>query len=95
MKISKDEVEKIAHLARLKIKDSQKEKMAEQLSSILQYIDKLKDVDVDGVALSSGASFMNNVLRADDQHRAPGPKVTLANAPQRDEDFYTVPRVVK
>jgi aspartyl-tRNA(Asn)/glutamyl-tRNA(Gln) amidotransferase subunit C len=95
MKISKDEVEKMAHLARLEIDDSQKEKMSEQLSHILQYIDKLKDVDVDGVKLSSGAAFMNNVLREDQLKVSPGPLVTLANAPQRDEDFYTVPRVVK
>ncbi len=95
MKISKEEVEKIAHLARLKIEDSQKEKMAEQLSSILGYIDKLKDVDVEGVKLSSGAAFINNVLREDQLAPSPGPDVTLANAPQRDDDFYTVPRVVK
>lgn len=95
MKISKDEVEKIAHLARLKIDDSQKGKMAEQLSDILGYIDKLKDVDVDGVKLSSGAAFINNVLRDDDVSPSPGADVTLANAPQRDDDFYMVPRVVK
>ena len=95
MKISTDEVTKIAHLARLEIDTSQKEKMAEQLSHILQYIDKLKDVDVEGVKLFSGATFMNNVLREDELKVSPGPEVTLANAPQRDEDFYIVPRVVK
>lgn len=95
MKISKDEVEKMAHLARLEIDASQKERMAEQLSHILQYIDKLKDVDVDGIKLSSGAAFMNNVLREDILTASPGPGVTLANAPERDGDFYTVPMVVK
>jgi aspartyl-tRNA(Asn)/glutamyl-tRNA(Gln) amidotransferase subunit C len=95
MKISKDEVENIAHLARLEIDDSDKETMMEQLSNILQYIDKLKDVDVEGVKPSSGAAFMNNVLREDVPVASPGPLVTLVNAPQRDEDFYTVPRVVK
>lgn len=95
MKITKDEVEKIAHLARLKIDDSLKEKMTEQLSNILGYIDKLKDVDVEGVKLSSGAAFISNVLREDELAPSPGPDVTLANAPQRDEDFYAVPRVVK
>ena len=95
MKISTDEVGKIAHLARLEIDESQKEKMAEQLSHILQYIDKLKDVDVEGVKQSSGVSFMNNVLRNDELKVSPGPDVTLANAPERDEDFYIVPRVVK
>ncbi len=95
MKISTDEVEKMAHLARLEIDEPQKEKMAEQLSHILQYIDKLKDVDVEGVRPSSGAAFMQNVLREDELKVSPGPDVTLANAPERDEDFYTVPRVVK
>ncbi len=95
MKISKDEVEKIAHLARLEIDDALKEKMAGQLSDILQYIDKLKDVDVEGVKLASGAAFQNNVLREDVAEKSPGPDVTLANAPERDDDFYTVPRVVK
>ncbi len=95
MKISKDEVENIAHLARLKIDDLQKEKMAEQLSNILQYIDKLKDVNVEGVKPSSGAAFMNNVLRDDKLQESPGPVVTLANAPERDEDFYIVPKTIK
>ncbi|MCP4020552.1 MAG: Asp-tRNA(Asn)/Glu-tRNA(Gln) amidotransferase subunit GatC [Desulfobacteraceae bacterium] len=95
MKISRDDVEKIAHLARLEIDDTLKDKMSEQLSEILQYIDKLKDVDVKGVKLSSGAAFQNNVLRNDVAHKSPGPGVTLANAPERDDDFYTVPRVVK
>ncbi len=95
MKISADEVAEIAHLARLEIETSQKEKMAEQLSHILQYIDKLKDVTVEGVKPSSGAAFMNNVLREDEVKVSAGPGVTLANAPQKDEDFYIVPMVVK
>jgi aspartyl-tRNA(Asn)/glutamyl-tRNA(Gln) amidotransferase subunit C len=95
MKISKDEVERMAHLARLEIDDSQKEKMAGQLSNILQYIDKLKDVDVEGVPLFSGAAFMTNVLRDDELKASPGPCVTLANAPRRIEDFYAVPGIMK
>ena len=95
MKISKSEVEKIAHLARLEIEDFQKEKMVEQLGNILQYIDTLKDADVDGVRLSSKVAAMNNVLREDTTEASPGPAVTLANAPDRDDDFYVVPRVVK
>lgn len=95
MKISKDEIENMAHLARLEIDDSQTAKMADQLSHILEYIDKLKDVDVEGVQLFSDAAFMNNVLREDEVKPSPGPDVTLANAPQRDNDFYTVPLVVK
>ena len=73
----------------------QKEKIATQLSHILQYIDTLKDVDVEGVKPSSGAAFMNNVLREDELKVSPGPDVTLFNAPERDEDFYIVPSIVK
>jgi aspartyl-tRNA(Asn)/glutamyl-tRNA(Gln) amidotransferase subunit C len=95
MKISRDEVEKIAHLARLEIDDALKEKMAEQLSKILQFFDKLMDADVNGVKLASGAAFQTNALREDTPVESPGPGVTLVNAPERDGDFYTVPRVVK
>nr|WP_320017459.1 Asp-tRNA(Asn)/Glu-tRNA(Gln) amidotransferase subunit GatC [uncultured Desulfobacter sp.] len=95
MKISQQEVEKMAHLARLDVDDELKETLAGQLSDILDYIDTLKDVDVDGVTPVSGAAFMNNVLREDIQKPSPGPDVTLANAPERDQDFYVVPRVVK
>ena len=95
MKISKQEVEKIAHLARLELDETAKETMSEQLSHILEYIDTLKHVDVKGVTPASGAAFMNNVLREDEPAPSPGPEVTLANAPERDEDFYLVPRVVK
>jgi aspartyl-tRNA(Asn)/glutamyl-tRNA(Gln) amidotransferase subunit C len=95
MKISKDEVEKIAHLARLDIDDSLKETLSGQLSHILDYIDTLRNVDVEGVVPASGAAFMNNVLREDQAVASPGPDVTLANAPEREDDFYVVPRVVK
>lgn len=95
MKISQQEVEKIAHLARLDVDDELKATLAGQLSDILDYIDALKDVNVDGVTPVSGAAFMNNVLREDEQKPSPGPDVTLANAPERDQDFYVVPRVVK
>ncbi len=95
MKISKEEVEKIAHLSRLDIDEGQNLDLAGQLSRILDYIDKLKDVDVTGVKPFSGAAFIHNVLRKDECRPSPGPDVTLANAPERDEDFYLVPRVVK
>jgi aspartyl-tRNA(Asn)/glutamyl-tRNA(Gln) amidotransferase subunit C len=95
MKISEAQVENIAHLARLDIDPAHKQALCEQLSKILDYMDKLAHVDVTGVAPASGAALMNNVLREDIVHPSPGPRVTLANAPQKDEDYYLVPRVVK
>lgn len=95
MKISEQEVENIARLARLKMDDEQRQALCGQLSDILGYMDKLAHVDVKGVAPASGAAFMHNVLREDVPHASPGPRVTLANAPEKDDDYYLVPRVVK
>ena len=95
MKISVEQVENIAHLARLDIDTAHKQALCEQLSNILDYMDKLAHVDVEGVKPVSGAAFMHNVLREDVPHPSPGPDVTLANAPEKEADFYLVPRVVK
>ncbi len=95
MKISEQEVENIAHLARLKIDDRERDALCGQLSDILGYMDKLANVDVTGVAPASGAAFLQNVLRDDVPHASPGPGVTLAGAPEKDDNYYLVPRVVK
>jgi len=96
MKISINEVEKIAKLAKLKINEEQKEKIGAQLGNILQYMDKLEQADVRNVDISAGATEIDtrNVLREDIKSLSPGPSVTLANAPERDEDFYVVPGVI-
>ncbi len=94
MKVTHKDVEYIANLARLKVDDLQVDKLAGQVSNILEYIDKLKDADVSGAELMSGAAFQTNVFREDIVKPSPGPDVTLANAPEKDENFYTVPRVV-
>ena len=95
MKISKKDVENIAHLARLKIDESLVGKYAEQISDILKYIDKLKDVDISGSELVADASFNINVLREDEPIQSGGPAVTLANAPERIDDFFQVPNTIK
>jgi aspartyl-tRNA(Asn)/glutamyl-tRNA(Gln) amidotransferase subunit C len=94
MKITRKDIEYIAHLSRLEVHDSLVDKFADQVSRILQYIDKLKDVDVSGAELMSGAALDNNVFREDTPHTPPGPDITLANAPERDDDFYIVPKAV-
>ncbi|HKK91666.1 MAG TPA: Asp-tRNA(Asn)/Glu-tRNA(Gln) amidotransferase subunit GatC [Desulfobacteraceae bacterium] len=94
MNITKMDVAHIATLARLEVADSQVEKFADQISRTLGYIDKLKEADVSSASLVSDAVFETNVFREDHRQKSPGPDVTLANAPERDDDFYTVPRIV-
>ncbi len=94
MKITKEDVVHIAHLARLQVDDFLIDKFAEQISNTLQYIDTLKDADVSMVRPVSDIVSGTNVFREDAVENSPGPDVTLANSPERDDDFYTVPRVV-
>ena len=94
MKITKNDVEKIAHLASLEVDNAKIDKFAEQINKIMQYFDKLKDVDLSGASFVSDAAFQTNVLRKDEKQKSPGPDIILANAPERNDDFYIVPRVI-
>lgn len=65
MKLSKEEVEKIALLARLGLTEEEKEKFATQLSSILDYVEQLKEVKTDGVEPTAQVTGLENVMRED------------------------------
>ena len=66
MSITKQEVEHIAHLARLGLTEEEKEKFALQLSSILDYIEQLKEVDTKGIEPTAQVTGLENVYREDD-----------------------------
>jgi len=93
--ISREEVQHVARLARLHLTDDELERMREQLDAILAYIDKLRQLDVDGVEPTSHAVPLMDVMRDD----ALGPCLTqdeaLANAPDRADEFFRVPRIIE
>ena len=94
MALTADEVRWVAHLARLQLTDAELDTMTRQLSAIVEYVDLLKQVNTDGVEPLAHAVELHNVFRAD----APAPSLpveeALANAPQRQGDFYAVPAVL-
>ena len=69
--ISKKEVEHIAGLARIRFSDKEKEKLAQELGGILGYIDKLKEVNTDGVEPIAHITGLENVLRKDEVMKKP------------------------
>jgi len=94
-KITLDEVEHVARLARLALTSEEKERMRSQLDAILAYIDKLHELDTSGVEPTSHAIPMANVMREDEVRPCfPGEEM-LANAPERDGDFFRVPRIIE
>lgn len=66
MSLTKEEVEKIALLARLGLTEAEKEKFAKQLSSILDYVNQLKEVDTTGIAPTAQVTGLENVMREDE-----------------------------
>jgi aspartyl-tRNA(Asn)/glutamyl-tRNA(Gln) amidotransferase subunit C len=94
MKISKEEVLHVAHLARLEVHEADVERFAEQIGTILDYVDTLKQVDTTGVAATSHAITLTNAFREDEEQAHLEPEAALANAPQKDDGAFLVPKVI-
>jgi len=94
MKITKDEVLKVAALARLDIDDTAIEPFAEQISTILDYVDTLNNVDTEGVPGTSHAISLTNAFREDELQEHLERDRALDNAPEKEEGVFTVPRVI-
>jgi len=92
--INSQEVEYVAHLARLEISDKEKEKLTSQLNDILLYIDKLNELDTAGVEPMSHAMAVTNAFREDQIVDSIGTEKTLANAPDARGEFFRVPKII-
>jgi len=95
VKITKREVEYVAHLARLTIGEDETEKFTSQLNDILVYMDILNNVDTAGVEPTTHAIDLTNAFREDRVKESLGTEATLANAPDAFGDCFRVPRVIE
>ena len=93
MSLSKQEVEHIAKLARLELSDEQKELYREQLSAILDYIAKLRELDTKDVIPTAGGGLRQMPLRADEAHPGLTTHELLSNAPKAEDDQFKIPPV--
>lgn len=89
-----EEVRRVAELARLGLDEYEVDVMAGQLGRILQYMEKLRELDTEGVEPTAHTLPLRNVWREDE----PGPTLTtdeaLANAPEREGGCFKVPKIV-
>jgi aspartyl-tRNA(Asn)/glutamyl-tRNA(Gln) amidotransferase subunit C len=95
LKLTAQEAEYVAHLARLEITLQEKEKFTAQLNDILLYIDKLNELDTKGVEPMSHAIGITNAFREDNVAASIGTETTLANAPDARGEFFRVPKVIE
>jgi aspartyl-tRNA(Asn)/glutamyl-tRNA(Gln) amidotransferase subunit C len=93
-KLSDEQVRHVAKLSRLKLSDAQVQHFAGQLSSVLEYISKLNELDVDEVEPMAHAADVVNVLRVDQPGESLSVAQALANAPEVSEPFFKVPKVL-
>jgi aspartyl-tRNA(Asn)/glutamyl-tRNA(Gln) amidotransferase subunit C len=95
LKITKNEVTHVAHLARLEFTEAEAEKFTSQLNNILLYMDMLNRVDTTGIAPMTHAIAQTNAFREDNVTPSLGRDLTLANAPDVRGDFFRVPKVIE
>jgi aspartyl-tRNA(Asn)/glutamyl-tRNA(Gln) amidotransferase subunit C len=94
-KIDAEQVRKVAKLARLDLTEAEVEEFTGQLGAILEYVEKMNELDTAGVEPLAHCLPITNVFRADEVQESLGTEKTLANAPQRDESFFIVPKILE
>jgi aspartyl-tRNA(Asn)/glutamyl-tRNA(Gln) amidotransferase subunit C len=94
-KISLQEVDHVARLARLELSAADKERMRSELDGILSYIDKLRALDTRDVEPTSHAVPVTNVMRDDVEQPSLPQEDMLANAPDRHRDMFRVPKIIE
>lgn len=95
MKITEQDVAYVAGLARLSLTPEELKTMTGQMDAILGYVDKLNELDTDGIVPTAHAVPMANAFRADQMVASIGAAAALANAPHGVDDCFQVPRVIE
>ncbi len=94
MAVNREDVEHIAELARLRFSEEELNNFTGQLNDILAYVDKLNELDTENVEPLSHPVEGNNVFREDEVKPSIDRDEALKNAPEKDEQFFHVPKVI-
>ena len=94
-RISREEVSKVAELAKLKLNEEQLENHATQIEKILEYINQLEKIDTTNVPCTTRAIEVINVVRSDKNEKYKNRDAILDLAPSREDDFFKVPKIIK
>jgi len=95
MSVDQATVRRIARLARIAVTDEEVPQLQRELNAILTFVEELSAVDVEGVEPMTSVIPMAMRMRKDEVTDHAGADVIIANAPDREEHFFTVPRVVE
>ena len=93
-KIDETQVRGVAKLSRLDLADEEVTEFSKQLSAIIEYIEKLNELDTDSVEPLAHCLPIHNVFREDVVRDSLGTEKALANAPQRHDEYFKVPKIL-
>lgn len=93
--IDREQVHKVANLARLEMTAEEEEQMTAQISSILEYFQQLSELDTADVSPTTRAIDVSNVTRPDELQPYPDREALLSEAPEQDGDFFKVPQILQ
>jgi aspartyl-tRNA(Asn)/glutamyl-tRNA(Gln) amidotransferase subunit C len=94
MSITKEDVIKVANLARLNLTEKEQEEFAPQLNAILDYFEQLQELDTENVEPTTRAIDVSNITRPDEQITYSERESLLDSAPEREDDFFRVPKIL-
>ncbi|MHC4619358.1 MAG: Asp-tRNA(Asn)/Glu-tRNA(Gln) amidotransferase subunit GatC [Planctomycetota bacterium] len=94
-RIDKEQVRKVAKLSRLELTEAEVEEFTGQLSAILDYVEKMNELDTANVEPLAHCLPVSNVFREDVVKESLGTEKALANAPERDGEFFKVPKILE
>jgi aspartyl-tRNA(Asn)/glutamyl-tRNA(Gln) amidotransferase subunit C len=92
--LTPEEVKKVAEMARIELSDTEVEKFQKDLSSVLDYVDVLKEVDTEGLEIVSSVTGLENVDRVDVAKPIDYQDEIMANAPERKDRYYKVKSIL-
>lgn len=95
MNIDEQQLDQIESLARLQLTDEEKERLRDQLSQILDHVEKLNELDLENVEPMTHPLELTNVLREDDTDEPLDVEDVLQNAPEKTGQFFKVPQVIE
>lgn len=88
-------VDHVARLARLDLSEAERERMQGELTKILEHVETIQSLDLDGVEPTSHAIPLRNVMREDEVRPSLSQEAALANGPQVEDERFVVPRIVE
>ncbi|VBB08552.1 glu-trnagln amidotransferase c subunit [Lucifera butyrica] len=95
MKISRKDVENVALLSRLEIPADEMETFTGQLNAILEYVDRLDQLDTTDIQPTAHVLPLQNVMRPDEVKPSLSRELALSNAPEQEDGYFKVPRIIE